>query len=136
LVEVERERRALRGAEVPALEGAEDDVLDLICWRDDADRHLLQPEGCGGGEPFAAVQHNTATGDLERLDDPALGDVVAKPHAAAEWERRHVGVLVRAKRRNRTQFRRDRCRRRAHRSWGSNANTTVIRSRGWLQVAQ
>jgi hypothetical protein len=66
---------------VPALQGAKDDVLDLICWRDDPHGHLLELQiGCCG-ESFAPVENEPVFGDFERLDDPAPLDVVVERDA-------------------------------------------------------
>jgi len=58
-----------------ALQGGENDVLELVDGLDDPDRHLVLSELLGSGEPFAAVQDHPLPRDLEWFDDAAFADV-------------------------------------------------------------
>jgi hypothetical protein len=93
-VEFERKRCALGGGEVAALEGGEDDVLDLVCRGDDTDWDFFDLEFGGDRESLATVEHGALLVDLERFDDSAFADVGFERVARERRERWHMLIRV------------------------------------------
>ena len=94
-VELERERRTLGGGEMSALQRREDDVLELVCRVEDPHRDFFEAELFGGCEPLPPVQDGSRGGDLERLDDPALANVLTERQPDSLLQRRQLRVPVR-----------------------------------------
>jgi hypothetical protein len=68
----------LGGAQLAALQGGEDDVLDLVAGGDEPNRHLGEAELEGGAQAFVSVEDDVGVGDLEWVEDAAAGDVGAE----------------------------------------------------------